>query len=293
MLNKIKVLLIEDNIDTAHVEKEMLDNYKSINYDITHVISLKDSLKIIGKKFFDVILLDLMLPNGSGLEVFNAIHNKCAAVPIVIVSGYEDHSINAVKAGAQDYLIKPVTTEQLVTSINYAIERKKIEKECKEDYKNLLSIFDNMEEMIYVSDIDNYEIVYMNESIKKIFGCSLGERCYTTFEENDFPCVDCHSDKIFGDNIGKTFTYEIKSGKNNRWYKSTIRAIKWPDGRILRYTISTDITEYKNKEEKISNFLEQKMNKFTSKVTKSSKHYQEQIKRLEQITSNLTIDGAI
>ena len=293
MLNKIKVLLIEDDIDTAHVEKEMLDNYKSINYDIIHVISLKDSLKIIGKKFFDVILLDLMLPNGSGLEVFNAIHNKCNDIPIVIVSGYEQHSIEAVKNGAQDYLIKPIGINQLVTSINYAIERKKIEEECKEDYKNLLSIFDNMDEMIYISEPYTHEILYMNDSIKKIFGCSIGEKCYTTFEENDFPCVDCHSDEIFGDNIGKTFVYEIKSGKNNRWYKSTIRAIKWPDGRILRYTISTDITEHKIKEERLSNFLEQNINKFNNKVINSSKHYQEQIKRLEQITSNLTVDGVL
>jgi len=293
MSNKIKVLLIEDNEDTAHVEKEMLDKYKEIKFEITHTVSLKESLKIIGKRFFDVILLDLVLPNGSGLEVFNTIHNKCDTVPIVIVSGYEEHAIEAVQNGAQDYLIKPVNTIQLVTSINYAIERKKVEEECKKDYKQLLSIFDSMEEMIYVSDVDSYEIVYMNDSIKKVFGCSVGEKCYTTFEENDFPCVDCHSNAIFGSNIGKTFIYEIKSKKNNRWYKSTIRAIKWPDGRILRYTISIDITEAKIKEEKLSNFLEQNINKFNTKVVKSSKHYQEQIKRLDQITSNLVIDGAI
>jgi PAS domain-containing protein len=149
-----------------------------------------------------------------------------------------------------------------------------------------------MEEMIYISDVDTYEILYMNDSIKKIFGCSVGEKCYTTFEKDDFPCVNCHTDEIFGVNIGKNFTYEIKSGKNNRWYKSTIRAIKWPDGRIVRYTISVDITKVKNEEKRLSDFLEQRMNKFNVEMVKSAKHYQKQINRLEQITSNLVTDGA-
>jgi len=293
MSNKIKVLLIEDDKDTAFFEKVALYQYKEVEFEVTHTTSLKESLNIIGKKFFDVILLDLVLPNGEGLKAFDTIHNKCDNLPIVIISGYEEYAIEAVQAGAQDYLIKPVNIEQLVTSINYAIERKKVEEKCKEDYKKLLSIFDNMDEMIYISDPYTHEIIYMNDSIKKIFGCSIGEKCYTTFEKNDFPCVDCYNDEVFGVNIGKAFTYEIKSGKNNRWYRSTIRAIKWIDGKILRYTISVDITEDKIKEEKLSKFLEQKIDIFNNKIIDSSKYYKEQIQRLEQITSNLLTSGVM
>lgn len=293
MLKNIKVLLIEDDVDTAHIEKEMLDKYKPINFKITHTTSLKNSLKLIGKRFFDVILLDLILPNGEGLEVFNSVHNKCNEIPIVIVSGYEEHSIEAVQAGAQDYLIKPVDIMQLVTSINYAIERKKVEEQCHSDYKKLLSIFDSMDEMIYISDPNTYEILYMNESIKKVFGCSIGEKCYSTFGNNDIPCDNCHEKEIFGSNIGKTFAYEIKSGRNNRWYRSTIRAIKWPDGRILKYTIAIDITESKDKEEKLSKFLEKKIDAFNIEIAKSADHYKEQIYRLEQITLDMVTDGAI
>jgi CheY-like chemotaxis protein len=293
MLSKIKVLLIEDDEDTAFFEKAALSDYKDVKFEVTHTISLADSLKLIGKKFFDVILLDLILPNGAGLEVFNAVHKKCDDIPIVIVSGYEEHAIDAVQAGAQDYLIKPVNTIQLVTSINYAIERKKVEEECKKDYKQLLSIFDSMEEMIYVSDPETYEIIYMNESIKKLFGCSIGKQCYIIFGGIDFPCLECHNNEVFGENFGKTFTYDIKSGKNNRWYKSTIRAIKWPDSRLLRYTIAVDITEDKDKEERLSNFLEKKIDDFNIELAKSAKHYKKQIYRLEQLTSAMVTDGAI
>jgi len=291
MSKNIKVLLVEDEQDVADFEKVALDKYKPIKFDVTHALSLKESLKIIGKKFFDVILLDLILPNGEGLEVFNAIHNKCDDVPIVIVSGFKEYALEAVQAGAQDYLIKPVNTKQLVTSINYAIERKKLEEDCRADYNKLLSIFDGMEEMIYISDPETYEIIYMNESIKKLFGCSIGEQCYVTFGGIDFPCLECHNDEVFGYNFGKTFTYDIKSGQNGRWYKSSIRAIKWPDGRILRYTISLDITKHKQKEERLSKFIEKKIDAFNVEIAKSAIHYKKQIQRLEQITSDLVADG--
>jgi len=292
MPKKIKVLLIEDNAETAYIEREMLNKFKSIEFITTHTTSVKESLKIIGKKFFDVILLDLFLPNGEGLEVFNKIHSQCGDLPIVIVSGYEEHAIQAVKAGAQDYLIKPVEIKQLVTSIKYAIERKKLEEECHEDYKRLLSIFDSMDEMIYISDPKTYEIIYMNEAIKKTFGCSIGHKCFETFGGTEFPCLGCHNNEVFGDNFGRTFTYDIQAGKNHKWYKSTIRAIKWPDGRILRYTISLDITDHKKEEEKLSKFLEKKIEAFNIEIAKSGDHYKKQIHRLEQITLDMVTDGA-
>lgn len=293
MLKHIKVLLIEDEKDVAFFERKLLEKYKNIDFEITHTTSLTDSLKIIGKRFFDVILLDLMLPNGEGMYVFNSIHEKCEDIPIVIVSGYEEHAMEAVKAGAQDYLIKPIKMNQLITSINYSIARKKAEEKCREDYRMLLNIFDNMDEMIYISDPDTYEILYMNESIKKTFGCSTGHKCYETFAGIDFPCIECHNEKIFGDNFGKDFTYEIKSGKNEKWYKSTIRAFQWPDGKLLRYTISIDISDRKEKEEKLSNFLEKKIEECNTRLKKSALHQQEQIQRLEKIRIDMTSDGVI
>lgn len=290
MLKRIKVLLVEDDKEVADFEKSALEKYESINFEITHTTSLKNSLKLIGKKFFDVILLDLILPNGEGLEVFENIHNKCKQIPIVIISGYEEHALGAVRAGAQDYLIKPVSMNKLVTSIKYSIARKKIESECVDEYKMLLNIFDNMEEMIYVSDPETHKILYMNEPLKQTFGCSIGEKCYTTFAGQDFPCVDCHNDMIFGQNFGKNYTYDIKAGTNGKWYRSTIRSFKWPDGRILRYTISIDISKEKEKEEKLSRFLEAKLDEWNSRIKKSKIHQQSQIQRLEEFT-NIMVNG--
>jgi len=282
MLKNIRVLLIEDNPHDAEIVGRLLKRVQNIKFNITCADNLKKGLSYIGKKFFDVILLDLMLPNGKGMYVFDSVHIKCKDIPIVIVSGYEDHAIEAVKNGAQDYLVKPFKIEQLVTSINYAIARKKAEAECHEDYKILLSIFDSMEEMIYISDPETYEIIYMNDSIKKTFGCSISQKCHTIFRTSEFPCTDCHNDKIFGNNFGKNFTYEIKIG--NKWYKSTIRAFKWPDGRLLRYTISIDISESRKKQEQLSKFLEEKINEWDNRIKKSSIRHEKQTQRLKKIT---------
>lgn len=289
MLKNIRVLLIEDNPDSALIVSKLLKKVRNKKYEITHADTLKKGLGYIGKRYFDVILLDLVLPNGEGMYVFESIYTKCENIPIVIVSGYKEHAIEAVKNGAQDYLIKPIKIEQLVTSINYAIARKKSEEECRKEYEILLSIFDGMEEMIYISDPETYEIIYMNSAIKKTFGCSIGQKCFTTFANIDFPCVECHNEEIFGKNFGKNFTYEIKAGLNHKWYKSTIRAFKWPDGRLLRYTISIDISENKEKEEKLTKFLEEKINEWNGRMKKSTKHQKNQLLRLEKITFDMGV----
>lgn len=298
MLKKIRVLLIEDNPDEALIVGKLLKQVQNIKFDVTYAESLKKGLKFIGEKFFDIILLDLMLPNGEGMYVFESVHKKCEDIPIIIVSGWEEHAIEAVNGGAQDYLVKPIKINQLVTSINYAIARKKAEEQCREDYKMLLNIFDSMEEMIYISDPDTFEILYMNESIKKTFGCSIGHKCFETFAGLDFPCIECHNDEIFGNNYGKDFTYDIKSGRNDKWYKSTIRAFQWPDGKLLRYTISIDISDRKEKEEKLSNFLEKKIEECNTRLKKSAIHQQKQLQRLEEIKlkwqgNNGVINGII
>ena len=95
-------------------------------FELTQVELLSAGLERCGEVPFDVILLDLSLPDSQGLETFFAMHAHAGDVPIVVLSGYNDESIavKAVQAGAQDYLVKgQVNDNLLVRSIRYAIER--------------------------------------------------------------------------------------------------------------------------------------------------------------------------
>jgi DNA-binding response OmpR family regulator len=131
MNNKpIKVLLIEDNIGDYQLILRMLDKSETNKFELIHVSRLNAGLKLLQNDIFDVILLDLGLPDCQGLESFQVTLKKHPSIPIIILTGLanEETGINAIKYGAQDYLVKgEFNGKLLVRAIQYAIERKKVE----------------------------------------------------------------------------------------------------------------------------------------------------------------------
>jgi serine phosphatase RsbU (regulator of sigma subunit) len=127
----IQILLVEDDPDDVWVMRNLLGDRWDGPFKLTHVEMLSAGVERIGKSTFDIILLDLSLPDSQGLETFYTMHERAADVPIVVLSGYNDESIavRAVQAGAQDYLVKgQVDDNLLVRSIRYAIERTRLVK---------------------------------------------------------------------------------------------------------------------------------------------------------------------
>ena len=124
----IRVLLIEDDLGDADLITEFLDFVKSNPFQITHYRCLQEVLQPRDQDAYDVILLDLSLPDSFGLETVEQVYKQFATIPIVILSGLEDESLAtiAVQKGAQDYLVKgDFDSNLLVRSIRYAIERAK------------------------------------------------------------------------------------------------------------------------------------------------------------------------
>ena len=147
------ILLIEDNLGDIVLIKSMLDNQEDL-FQLKIVESLKESLKILNESDFDIILLDLGLPDSHGFETFIQIYDRSPKIPIIIITGLEDEKlgVRAVKKGAQDYLIKGQINNQLLQrSIKYAIERqaylKKKDLMIKEIYhrmKNNMQIISSL-----------------------------------------------------------------------------------------------------------------------------------------------------
>lgn len=133
----IKILLIEDNPGDARLIKEYLSDLKNIEHNLQIAERLQDGIEILENDFIDVVLLDLKLPDSEGLSGVEQIFNVSPNIPIIILTGLNDETtaINAVKMGAQDYLVKDkVESELLLRSIRYSIERKRAE----EDHQKLL-----------------------------------------------------------------------------------------------------------------------------------------------------------
>lgn len=140
MAEKVRILMIEDNYSDVRIIKEMLIDVKEFNFDFKHVESLKQGMKSLGHDEFDVLLLDLNLPDSNGINTFFKAQKSAPNLPIVIYSGAADEkvAIDAVHEGAQDYLMKgEVEGRLLARSIFYAIERKQIEEELKKHRDHL------------------------------------------------------------------------------------------------------------------------------------------------------------
>ena len=155
---KITILIIEDNPVDARLIKEVLAEGNGGAYNLKYADSLSDGLKKISEEDFDIVLLDLSLPDSAGLETITSISEKNKDIPLIILTGTDnlDVAIGALGIGAQDYLVKgQFDGASLSRSIMYAIERKKIEVELKKSESKYRLFFNNMTtgfalgEMIY------------------------------------------------------------------------------------------------------------------------------------------------
>ena len=139
----LKVLLIEDNPNDVDILRYHLATHSSFLLDIEVCQRLSEAKKRLsqGKPEFDVILLDLGLPDSAGYETFNGIHQQAPKIPIVVLSGLEDEELamRTVREGAQDYLVKnELIGDLLLRSLRYSVERMRAEEALRQARDDLL-----------------------------------------------------------------------------------------------------------------------------------------------------------
>ena len=122
-----KILLIEDNLAEARLLQEFIKLTKSQKFSLCHVQRLGEGINKLDSEQYDVILLDLTLPDSEGLSSIPKLIEKDPSISIIVLTNTNDEelALEAVKQGAQDYLVKRhVNPDTLVRSCRYAIERK-------------------------------------------------------------------------------------------------------------------------------------------------------------------------
>ncbi|MFX1273714.1 MAG: winged helix-turn-helix transcriptional regulator [Promethearchaeota archaeon] len=127
---KINILLIEDNPADIRLIKELLKKSKDFSYELESHPRLADGLDILTKKTFDILLLDLSLPDSDRTKTLESVLEIKDSVPIIILTGLDEKylALESLKKGVQDYLIKgELNSSLLIRSILYAIERHRIE----------------------------------------------------------------------------------------------------------------------------------------------------------------------
>jgi two-component system cell cycle response regulator len=129
-----KVLLIEDNPGDVRLLREALLEPGARKFSLTVAERLEEGLTRLSEKDFDVVLLDLSLPDAEGLDTVTRAHEAAPQVPIVVLTGTDDEelAIQAVQSGAQDYLVKgQIQSTLLVRALRYAIERNRLQAEVR------------------------------------------------------------------------------------------------------------------------------------------------------------------
>lgn len=122
----IRVLIVEDDPEFATMLRVILTEAHVGQFDPAIVRSLEEAVTQLKKSEFDILLLDLFLPDSEGHNTFLKILDQIPDTPIVVVTGLDDRAvaIQCVREGAQDYLVKgDLDVNQLVRSLLYAIER--------------------------------------------------------------------------------------------------------------------------------------------------------------------------
>ncbi len=146
--------------------------------------------------------------------------------------------------------------ESLIFILTDVTEKHKAEEAILKNYEMFQTVMDSIDSMVYVADMENHEILFINKKMEETFGNILGENCYIHIQGKTEPCDFC-SNKHLVKNGSPTgnYTWEFQNRENNEWYFITNRAIEWIDGRLVRFEISTNISRIKEYESDLKETL--------------------------------------
>lgn len=132
MLENIRVLIIDDNAQLLEVLTLALCGWRDVYFAVESATTLAEGLARLKLPGIDVIVLDLTLSNGSGLDVVRQVQQEAASVPMVVLTGTDDRYIEdgVIAAGAQDYLFKGSVNliADLVSKLRHAVIRHRVRR---------------------------------------------------------------------------------------------------------------------------------------------------------------------
>lgn len=162
------ILLIEDNPADARLVEIYLNESTLLIPKISRVAELKKGLFMLEESDYDVVLLDLTLPDSSGFDTVKTILNEFPSQTVIVMTGLEDDTvaINSVKAGAQDFIVKGQFDSNLLSrTITYAIERHQLQIKL-EDYAKAIKLNEQrLIEAQTMARMGNWELDVVNNQM--------------------------------------------------------------------------------------------------------------------------------
>jgi len=299
---KVNILLVDDDpLDRRLVEVTLARSNTSVQYNVETAGTLSEATKRLSNSSYDVLLLDLNLPDSSGIDTIQQAKDTNSDASIVVLTGLDDEEmgLEAIRRGAEDYLIKGKSLEHiLVRTIRYSLERKCVRQRLMETENLFRSVVQTAGSAIFVLSPE-YRILEWNEQAEHLYGWQRQEvlnkdylRLFVPEEIRDRVATD----------MGK-----VLSGKT---IKSLENSIQIPDGsrRILLWNASAlfdakgqtigvivvgqDITDRKHMEDELRHhheYLELIVNERTANLQEVNKQLRNEIDDRKQVEQQLLI----
>ncbi|MCP3930493.1 MAG: response regulator [Bacteroidetes bacterium] len=208
-----------------------------------------------------VLIVDIHMPGMDGFELFRSIKKIDPLAQVIFLTGDAsfDNIKNAFSNDAFEFFKKPITDNTILikAAIKAAIQYDSLKNEqdikhLKENSFNAITtIFDSLDAAVYVSDINTYELIYINKQFNKEIGVHdrenvIGKKCWEIIQKDQTGvCPFCTNSRIT-DNDGKPtdpYEWEFYNDNTKKHYRIVDKAIEWVDGRIVRFETAYDISE--------------------------------------------------
>lgn len=249
------ILIIEDNPgDFALVEDFLFEKFempvisRAENYEGARKILLDSHCS------FDIILLDLTLPDKTGESLIKEVVEICKGTPVIVLTGYADFAfgVKSLSLGVSDYILKDeLTSLSLYKSIRYSSERRKIITDLEESEKKYSELFNISPAPVWIVDLNTLKFLAVNKTAIKNYGYSREEFLSMRLPDLWPPDVSAKFDAIIsGDKelVGQHSQREaVHKKKNGELMKVEVQIshIQFV-GVLANLSIVTDITERLN-----------------------------------------------
>ena len=260
-IKTIKILLVEDNPDDVFFLGTVLRKVTGTHFQLETAPNLAASIERLAAADIDLVILDLTLPDSTGLDTFNGLKSHARNVPIIILSGMDDETlaVNAVHAGAEDYLVKGRADSQLITrAIFYAMERSDARKAVIKAEEKFRSIFENSVSGIFQTTPEG-RYLNVNPSLARIYGYNTQEELMARISDiGRLLYVDPSRRAEFirlmhEQGVIKDFESQVyRKDGSVIWISENARAVRDDKGQIQYYEGTVeDFTARKEAEEKL------------------------------------------
>jgi sigma-B regulation protein RsbU (phosphoserine phosphatase) len=259
--DRLKVLLIEHDAGFARYVAEMLGQARDFSVEVLSVETIRQGLTVLARDHFDLVVLDVSVPDGAGLGSVSLLRAVAPEPPIIVAGGSADEvvGLEAVHAGAHDYVVKgQLTAGWLERSIRYAIERRRADRALLEAEEKYHSLFDHLVEGIFQTSSDGRYLM-ANAALARIYGyespeelmqniTDISRRLYVQDTRREEFVRLMQENDVITDFESQVF----RKDETVIWISENCRAIRDARGRLLYYEGTVeDITQRRQAEENV------------------------------------------